>query len=437
MNNSRKLVLGRYDVAAYSAFSSYALCSLAIPILMVAIGRDLNFPLDRGGMSAGGMLHMLRSSSMVAALLLCSSIAARFGKRIPMGTCMIFLGCGIFFCAVAPAYGFLVLGILLAGFGEGICEGIATPFIQDLHKDAPERYVNISHAFWSVGIGFCVIVVGGLAALNVDWRTILAACSLFAFASGGLFLWKESPEKPYPESRSVRHSADVAKNLRAIVAAPRFWICSLAMFLGAGAEFGLTFWSATYLQLNFHAGTWVAGLGAGAIALGMFFGRIVFGYFARREYLRVILLAASLCTIPTTLALALLRPGLLPNGLLFALLFLLLFLSGIGIAPFWPTIQIYGVFSMPKLDSTMLYICFSAIGVPGCGFFTWLMGFLGDRFGLPGAFLVIPASLILFALVVYAECWLLAKRRKTLCRNLRAARRKERIADRTSVRASC
>lgn len=59
-------------------------------------------------------------------------------------------------------------------------------------------------------------------------------------------------------------------------------------------------------------------------------------------------------------------------------------------APFWPTAQVYGVTKMPELDSTMLYIYFSAMGIPGCGIFTWLMGYLGDHFGLKGAILVVP-----------------------------------------------
>lgn len=428
MNRSRKLQLGRYDFAAFSAFTSYALCSLAVPVLMVAIGRDLNFPLDDGGMSAGGMLHLMRSVALVVALLVCGSVAGRFGKRRTMGICMLLTAAGVLVCASAPAYWILIPGILFAGFGEGVCEGVATPFMQDLHKDAPERYVNIAHAFWSVGIGLCVIVAGGLLSLGVEWRAILASTALIAIASGTLFLWKESPRSRYPEVKGGVAFSEILRSSRAIAKAPRFWICCLAMFVGAGAEFGLTFWSATYLQLNFHTGAWVAGLGTGAIALGMFLGRIVFGCFARRELLRSILLGSALATIPITLLLAFLKPGVMPDGLLFLVLFLILFLSGIGISPFWPTVQVYGVVNMPKLDSTMLYIYFSAIGVPGCGFFTWLMGFLGDRFGLTGAFLVVPASLILFSAVVFWECWILANGRKRRCRHLRAERRRARLS---------
>ena len=83
-----------------------------------------------------------------------------------------------------------------------------------------------------------------------------------------------------------------------------------------------------------------------------------------------------------------------------------------GIAPFWPTLQVYGVEQLPELNSTMLYIYFSAMGVPGCGFFTWIMGVLGDRFGLRGAFLMLPASLVIYALIIFAEGWLFPRKKK-------------------------
>ena len=96
--------------------------------------------------------------------------------------------------------------------------------------------------------------------------------------------------------------------------------------------------------------------------------------------------------------------------LFFAVLFFLLFLGGIGIAPYWPTLQVYGVHQLPHLDSTMLYIYFSAMGIPGCGFFTWIMGVCGDHFGLKHSFFLIPASLVLFSLVIFLEGWVFPKK---------------------------
>lgn len=406
----RNLQFGRYDYAGFSAFTMYSVCSLAIPLMIVAMGNSLNFPLDQGGMAAGGALHATRSIFMVAALLVCGMISARLGKRLTMGYTLILVGTGIMLCAFTSAYWMLLPCLMLAGFGEGICEGILTPFIQDLHPKAPERYVNIAHSFWSVGICLVVIVAGGLLTLGVNWRIVLGAIGFLTGFVSVLFLWRENPRHKYPEAAVKTAPKDVWHYTQEIAREPRFWICSAAMFFGAGAEFGLTFWATAYIELTFHTSAWVASLGTGVIAIGMFFGRAGFGYIARPHTLRYILLSAGLGTIPVTVLLAFLHPGLLPDWLLFPLLFLLLLLAGIGIAPFWPTTQIYGVITLPRCNSTMLYVYYSALGIPGCGFFSWLMGVTGDHFGLKGAILVVPACLIVFSAIIYWECWIRQKK---------------------------
>ena len=412
--NKRKLLLGRYDYAAYSAYAMYSVASLAIPLMIVAIGKDLNFPIDGGGMSSGGVLHIIRSCAMLITLLLCGWISSFAGKRISLGVSIILIGGGIFCCSIAPVYGFLIPCLLIAGMGEGVSEGLLTPFVQDVHPDAPERYVNIAHSFWSVGIVIAVLAAGGLLTCGVNWRVILGTVGVVTMLSSLGFLWKENPLKPYPENSEKVDVKKICSDSLAIVKDPCFWRCSLAMFFGAGAEFGLTFWAAAYIEINFKTGAWVAGLGTGMIALGMFIGRTLFGYFAKPSYLRRILLVSSIATVPISLLLACLRTGMLPQVWLFIVLFTLLFFAGVGISPYWPTTQVYGVQRMPYLDSTLLYVYFSAMGIPGCGFFTWLMGVAGDKFGLSGAIAVVPCSLVIFITVILIECQISKKQNKKL-----------------------
>ena len=395
----------RYDYAAFSAFTTYSLCSLVIPLLIVAMGKSLNFPLDDGGMAAGGVLHTVRSSFMLITLLLCGLVGAKFGKRISIGVSLLLCGCGIVACTFSTAYWMLIPCLIFAGLGEGVCEGLLTPFVQDLHPKSPERYVNFSHSFWSVGIVAAVVGVGGLLTLGASWRTVLFVSGMLTVGAGILFLWKENPQKRYPESGQALDLKLLYDQSLQIVKEPHFWLCSLAMFFGAGAEFGLTFWAAAFIELTFKTSTFVAGLGTGTIAAGMFLGRTYFGYIAKPGNLKKILLYSSTATIPLTLLLAMMKPGIMPNGLLFPLLFVLLFLCGIGISPYWPTMQVFGVNRLKNCDTTLLYIYFSAMGVPGCGIFSWLMGVAGDIFGLAGTILVVPACLVIYAVIIYFECW--------------------------------
>ncbi len=391
----------RYDIAAYSAFTSYALCSLVIPIVLVAMGNELQFPLDDGGMSYGGILHLARCAAMVVSILLCGIVAKKFGKRRPMGWSVMLMGASIFLCACAPGYWFLPPLLLLAGLGEGICEGLATPFVQALHPDNPEKYVNIAHSFWSVGIGICVLGAGALLSCGVSWRIILGGAGMISILVSLMFLCNPRAGAAYPEEVKKNDANLFWKNSRSIFRRPLFWFCCAGMFMGAGAEFCLTFWAAVYLQLIFGATPFIAGTGTAAIALGMFAGRNFFAHIATGNNLKKILFSASVGTIPLTLFLAWVKPEYFPSGnVTLAILLFTLFLCGIGISPYWPTLQVYGVNLLPEEDSTLLYIYFSAMGVPGCGFFTWLIGILGDNFGLQKAFYLLPATLLIYAGII-------------------------------------
>ena len=49
----------------------------------------------------------------------------------------------------------------------------------------------------------------------------------------------------------------------------------------------------------------------------------------------------------------------------------------------------------------MLFILLSCAGIPGCGFFTWLMGCLGDQTGdLRLAFYLVPGCYLTLAVLI-------------------------------------
>ena len=398
-----RLRFGRYDYACFFAFAAYAFSSLVIPLTIVEIGNALSFPLDAGGMGTGGFLHICRSATMVVLLLSCGAIANVLGKRISMGLAMLVMGGGIVLCSLAGSYWMVIPCVLIAGAGEGLCEGLATPFVNDLHVHEPAAYVNIAHSFWSVGTVASVFFVGLLHTLGVHWRGILALCGLVAMASAAGFLWRENPAARYPETPPEQRSGVWARS-RPIMASWRFWLYCLCMLIGAGAEFGLTFWAAAYIQLNFHTGVWQGVLGTAAVGLGMFAGRYSYGRLVPQGRLLTLLLTASFAGVPVSLGLMLIRPDTFSAPLPgLCALYLLFFLSGLCVAPFWPSLQVYGVLRLPHLDSTMLYVYFSSVGIPGCGLFTWLMGFTGDHYGLRASFLVAPAAMLLYGVLLLAD----------------------------------
>ena len=119
MKRSRALTFGRYDYAAFAGFFAYAAGSVIVPVALVLLARELGFSLEKGGMAAGGALHLGRTVAMVVAMLLCGFAAGRWGKRRSFGAAAVMMGLGILLCALAPGYSLLFFALMVAGVGEG------------------------------------------------------------------------------------------------------------------------------------------------------------------------------------------------------------------------------------------------------------------------------------------------------------------------------
>ncbi len=397
------LRFGRYDCAAFLIFAVYAASSLAIPVVLVDMARDLHFPLQKGGMATGGSFQIVRSLAMCASMVFSGFAAVRWGNRRPIGFAIGTMGLGILLCAFAPTYMLVLPVLLVAGLGEGIVEGLGTPFVQNLHGNDPGRYVNFAHGFWSLGTFVFALFAGAALIWHVSWRAVLAAVGLLAFVP--LFPLFLPARIPYPERKQSASSAGIRQRALMLLHARRFWLYFAAMFFAGGGEYCLTFWSASFIRLNFQSNALVGAGGTAVFSAGMFLGRTGFGnYVAQRHLKRLVVIvglfgaAVSALVIPFASHFA-----ALPHGVVMPALFVLLFLCGIGSAPFWPSIQSLCVDRLPHLDSTLAFIILSCAGVPGCGFFTWLMGVAGDHVGLVQSFALVPLSyLIMVGLVLAA-----------------------------------
>ena len=398
-----RLRFGRYDYAAFLFFAAYAASSLAIPVVLVDMAEDLRFPLLEGGMAAGGAFQVVRSLAMCASMVFAGFAAARWGNRRTLGAAVATMGLGILLCALAPSYLLVLPVLLVAGLGEGIVEGLGTPFVQDMHRDDPGRYVNFTHGFWSLGTFAFALLAGAALVWNVGWRAILAVVGLVALLPVLLLLLPS--RTPYPERARADPPSRTWRRLVELLRTRRFWLFFAAMFFAGGGEYCLTFWSTSFVRLHFRAGAFAGALGTAAFSAGMFLWRTGFGnYVAQRHLKRLVVTVGLLGAAVATLVIPFsLHCDALPPGAVKPLLFLLLFLCGVGSAPFWPSIQSLCVDRLPRLDSTLAFIVLSCAGVPGCGVFTWLMGFAGDRFGLARSFALVPVSyLIMVALVLAA-----------------------------------
>ena len=394
---------GRTDIVLYLAFLGYAACSMVIPVSLVAMADTLHFPLAAGGMEAGGRLHAIRSAGIVLSLIGCGFLAFRFGKRRSLGSAVLVMGGGLLLCCAARwgvglaaeiGYPLVAAALLAAGLGEGVVEGLATPYVQELHPDDPARYVNFAHTFWPIGVTLTVLVVGWLLKRGCDWAILMAAIAAGSMLVGAVLLRMRSADPVAPPPEPVLPAA------RVIFRRPLFWFFFAAMFLAGGAEFSLTFWGASYVQLDLHGSAATGGVVLAAYSIGMIAGRSGAGLLVTTKRLFHLLMV---CAAAGALFAALLPrlAGWTGGGVAAACL--LFFCNGVAVAPFWPSLQCYASDRMPEVDNTVLMILLSAAGIPGCGAFSWLLGWLGNQVGLSQAFWVVPGCFVVMAAMLFFD----------------------------------
>ena len=405
MSTRAKLEFHRYDYASYMAFFTYASSSLVVPVALMQIATSLGFPLADGGMGTGGALQLARSISMTILLVLSGFIAGRFGLRKSIGFSLLIMGIGALGAALANSYWMLFFAVLVSGCGEGYIEGTATPFVQKLHVRDTGQYMNFAHSFWSVGVTATTIGAGVLLICGVSWRIIVGAVFVLAIVSASMFLMREKKGHEYPEAPERLSAPDVLRQIRAIALTLRFWLYFLLIFIAGGAEYCLTFWLSSFMQLTLKTSALLGGLATATFAIGMVTGRMGWGILVPDKRLGQSLVAACFTGLCLSSLIPLLTPDLaIGRTATIVILFILLYLIGITIAPLWPTLQTYAVMRLPKhLDETMIFILLSSSGVPGCGIFTTLMGIAGDAWGLRIAFLFVPACQLLIALMLLMD----------------------------------
>ncbi len=400
---------GRFDYAVFILFMAYAVCSLIIPVVLVEVAQDLNFDLDKGGMSAGGILQAGRSATMVGAMLVCSMLACRFGLRRSLALAAIFMAIGITLAALSQWYWMLLVVLIIAGIGEGLVEGLATPFVGELHKDyEPGRYINFSHGFWSVGIFGCIPLLGWLLNCNVSWRILCLLVAIGAMIPGVMLFFSGRKRIERLEGTGRFDASGAVKKALDILKCRQFWVFFCAMFVAGGGEFGATFWCASLLRIDYNASPWIGGLAAAVFSAGMMIGRTGSGLLISQKNLpRLVMVMA--------LAGAVLSSFFTVIGSIAGVM-ILLFFTGLASAPFWPSVQSYCVDRLSHLDSTTLYILLSCAGVPGCGVLSVVMGKAGDLWGLRMAFLAVPVCYLLLAGLIAFDYYV-CKGRKNMTSN--------------------
>jgi fucose permease len=371
MNLDSKLT--KLDIATWAGFMIFAVSAVIIAINLPEISRTFSTNL-----SEGGGLETARNLLILIVLLLAGALAQRWGKKKFLNLGQYLLAAGLLLASFSQNYTMLIIAILIMGFGGGFSEALLTPLVVDIHHQDSGKFLNLSHAFYPIGIVVAALLFGELLTQGYSWRLMFQIAALVALIVAIVFTLLRFPPTETDDS-------SYPKLFASILSLGGFYLFAAAIFLGGSIESGLTFWSRTYVE------TYLSDVPrSGAIALMIFagsmaIGRFITAYLAGKMSLNSIMIASAILGVGVTFMIP------LANSLFW--FYLLLGLAGLATACFWPTIMAEAD-RLLNVNTTILFVLLSCAGIFGFGSIPWIMGLIGDKNELKSGFAFIP---VLFA----------------------------------------
>ena len=384
MNNATRRQL---DIASRSSIFTYAISAVIIPVSLLAIIKELGFTLTQAG-----SLSLIATIVQFSILLGAIPAAAKTGKIRLLRWGLWILAAGLAAFTRINSFGAAVLVILIIGLGQAVLEALLTPLVEDIHPEDDGSNQAFLHAFWPFGVIFGTLVIGEALTRGVSWRTVFLILGILCIAVGSLYPRRSRAN--LPRSRAdFSHAGEILRK-------PVFWMMGAALFFAGGTEGGFTYWSASYIQIEYGTLARAGGLGTAFFSFGMAIGRLLASRIMSRFGIKRILISAVLFALAGGIAFYFVRT--LP------LLYIDMVIMGTCIGPFWPGVQTYAVRRIGG-DPTMIMVFLSCFGITGFSSATFIMGIIGDHAGLRTSFLAAPAYLAALFVILLVENRLCSK----------------------------
>lgn len=372
----------KLDIATWGGFIIFAVSGTIVAVSLPEISATFNTNL-----SEGGGLEFVRNLLILGILLLAGILAQQWGKKRFLAFGQYLLAFGLLMASLAPNYQALLLALILMGAGGGFSEALINPLIVDIHKEKSGRFLNLSHGFFPLGVMGSALIFGELLTLGYSWRLLFQIGAV-----GSLIVALAYTILHFPAA--ARDNTPYPQLFSKILSLSGFWLFTAAIMLGGAIEASLAFWSRTYVGEYLSA---VPRAGAIAVALfsaAMVFGRFLAAYLSGKVSLNLIMLVSAV--------LGLVVSFFLPQTTSLLGYYALVTLAGLAIACFWPTILAEADASL-RVNTTILFVLLSAMGIIGYGFTPFVLGIIGDSAGLRAGFALIPLLYILLIAVLLLE----------------------------------
>lgn len=366
-------------------FVCACLCLLTFGIVFTMVGTVLPSVMARFGIdkTAAGALLVLATFGILLGALIFGPIVDRRGYKaiLLISTALIIVGLeGV---AFASSIGGLRVAVFLIGFAGGIINGGANALVSDISGDERGPRLNLLGVFFGIGAMGVPFVIGMLTS-RFGHAWLIAGIGALVLVPLGVIATTTFPP---PKQAQGFPLADAGRLLRD----PVMLLMGLMLFLESGLEITVGGWTSTFVTEELAVAERSALILLSLYWTGMMLARLAIGTVLRKVppfrilYVCLTIALAGAALLLTTRSVPLAAVGV--------------FSLGVGFAAMFPTVLGFVGTRFAALSGTAFSAAITMALVGGM-LLPYAAGVLGERFGMRGSFLIVPAALVILGLLL-------------------------------------
>ena len=373
-------VRGRRGIAAVAYLGM-----LAFGIVLTTLGSVLPSLVERFGLEKAdaGALFTILSFGILLGSLVFGPVVDRRGYKGMLLLALILIVAGLEGIASASSPGLLRIAVALIGFGGGIVNGGTNALVADVSAEGRGAGLSLLGVFFGIGAAGVPFALA-LLLDRASYATLVAALGALVLVP---IVVAAITRFPTPKLAQGFPLAEAGRLLRD----PVLLLFGFMLFLESGMEITVGGWTATYFQEEL-AVTGQRALGFLSLYwLGMMLARIALGAVLRRAAPgRVLLTCLGIALAGSMLLLGTHSVGAAAVGV---------FLLGAGLAATFPVVlglvgDRYALLSGTAFSVVIVMALAGGMVLP------FATGALGEAHGLRASFLIVPAALLLLAILL-------------------------------------
>jgi MFS transporter, FHS family, glucose/mannose:H+ symporter len=345
--------------AACAGMFLFGICLITLGSVAALLREKLQ--LDE--LSAGTLFSILPLGILTGSLFF-GPIADKYGYRILLSVCCVFMFAGFEGIAYSPSTGILKIFIFLFGIGGGAINGSTNSLVADISDKDKGADLSLLGVFFGIG-ALGMPLISGILDEYYSFETILSSVGILTLVTGIVFLFIRFPPPKQTQGFPLKQGIKLI-NDRVLL------LIALFLFFQSGFEGIINNWTTMYLIKQHSIQQSNALFGLSAFVAGMIIMRLLNGSVLRSVSVKKILASSFIMIL---IGLTILKVcsyfGLSLSGLV---------LLGAGLASGFPVMLGFVGNRYPEISGTAFSLVLS-VALLGNTLINYGMGIVAQNFG--------------------------------------------------------